>query len=430
LTRPLDQHLDADEIEALISAGVLGVASPRDSSGALRECERHLEACQAGLRTVQMHRSAQDRISGLAAAKSARGPDCLDERMWLNVAAGLEPKGATGKLLRHASECGHCGQLLEEAVKILAEDATPEEETMVANLPSAGAEWRQKIASTLADVGQRPERATSAWKALFVWPRLAFASVGIALLALAGWLTYRQLRPPSVDQLLAQAYTERRTMEVRIPGAKRAPIRVERSAPGSSFEKGNSLLKAEAMISDRLRQNANDPLWVEYKGRAELLDGSYDEAIKTLLRALESRPDSPELLTDLGTAYFLRGKSGDRPVDFSNAIESFGKALAKNPDSPIALFNRALACEELFLYTAAINDWEQYLRIDPHGEWSDEARERLAEVKEKQLRREKSMAEPLLTPLEIASGPDTTALAGWRLWDRAGGTKRNPPGAS
>ena len=190
-------------------------------------------ACEACLRTVQMHRSAQDRISGLAAAKSAKGPNCLDERVWLNVAAGLEPEGTTGELLRHASECGHCGQLLEQAVKILAEDATPEEEAMVANLPSASAEWRQKIASTLADVGRRPERerATAAWKALFVWPRLAFASVGLAVLALAGWFTYWQLRPPSVDKLLAQAYTERRTMEVQNSWSKACadPSRTKRS---------------------------------------------------------------------------------------------------------------------------------------------------------------------------------------------------------
>ncbi len=123
------------------------------------------------------------------------------------------------------------------------------------------------------------------------------------------------------------------------------------------------------MISDRLRQNANRSLWVEYKGRAELLDGSYDEAIKTLLRALESRPDSPELLTDLGTAYFLRGKSGDRPVDFSNAIEWFAiDHVAKSPELSNRAVQSSTGLPDFFSYTAAINDWEQYLRIDPHGE--------------------------------------------------------------
>ncbi len=91
-----------------------------------------------------------------------------------------------------------------------------------------------------------------------------------------------------------------------------------------------------------------------------MLNGNYDSAIKSLQRALETQPDSPGLLTDLGSAYFVRAESANRPIDYGNAIESFGKALAKSPDDPIALFNRALACERMFLYTQAVDDWEHY----------------------------------------------------------------------
>jgi tetratricopeptide (TPR) repeat protein len=117
---------------------------------------------------------------------------------------------------------------------------------------------------------------------------------------------------------------------------------------------------------------------------------------------MEAQPDSPSLLTDLGAAYFVRAESADRPIDYGNAIEAFGKALTKSPDDPIALFNRALACERMFLYTQAVDDWEHYLRIDPQGEWAEEARRQLQSIKDKVNAHNQSMAEPMLTPAQIS----------------------------
>ena len=208
----------------------------------------------------------------------------------------------------------------------------------------------------------------------------------------------RLLHGPSVDQLLATAYTERRTLEVRIPGAQHSPLRVERGATDSNLEKPASLLKAEALISEKLQKNPNDPTWLEARARADLLDGNYDSAVKTLLRARSASSDSAPLLTDLGSAYYMRGQSADRALDYGNAIEALGEALAKSPNDPIALFNRALACEQLFLYSQAVADWEHYLREDPDGEWAQEAREHLDTLKQKIEKRQQPHAGSLLPP--------------------------------
>jgi CHAT domain-containing protein len=210
------------------------------------------------------------------------------------------------------------------------------------------------------------------------------------------------LHPPSAEQLLAQAYTEHRTIEVRIPGANYAPMRVERSGGGSNLDKPAALLKAEALISENLQKHPADPAWLQARARADLLDGNYESAIKTLQRALEIQPDSPSLLADLGSAYFVRAETADRAIDYGNSIEELGKALAKAPDDPVALFNRALACERMFLYTQAVEDWEHYLRVDPQGDWAAEARKRLAALREKLKTHAEMLAEPLLTAKEIA----------------------------
>jgi CHAT domain-containing protein/tetratricopeptide (TPR) repeat protein len=411
LTRPLDKHLDSDELDRLVTLPGTSVSgSERLSEHALGEAQRHVESCQDCSRKLQMHKSVQSEILRMRAPNpSPPTPECVGDAEWLEVAAGLLPDAKTRELMKHAAQCGHCGPLLKKAAETLADETTPNEEIFLNSLSSARPAWRKNMAATLRDSvgaqgGNREKDGARWWQALLSWPRPAFALAGLAVAVIAGWAGLRMLHPPSVEQLLAQAYTEHRTLEVRIPGAKYAPMRVERAVAGSSLDKSPSLLKAEALIGENLRKNPNDSAWLQARARADLLDGNYDSAIKSLQRALETQPDAPSLLTDLGSAYFVRAEAADRPIDYGNAIESLSKALAKSPDDPVALFNRALASERMFIYTQAVDDWEHYLRVDTSGEWAEDARKRLADVKQKVEQHEKGQAEPLLSPAEIARG--------------------------
>ena len=415
MTRPLDRHLDGDEVDALVTSQATGVpVAGQLSEGAIREAQRHVEACQDCDRKVQMHRSVQKVISQRAMRdQKAKGPNCSDESEWVKVAAGLFEETEAKERMKHAVQCGHCGPLLKFAVKTLSDETTPDEEVALAKLGSAGSEWQAQMARTLRKAGesQRPQEPTlSFWKSLFYWPRPVFAAVVLAVLCAATWVGVRILHPPSAEQLLAQAYSERRTLEVRIPGAKYSPIQAQRGTERSDFDKPQSLLKAEDLIGENLRKNPNDPEWIQARARADLLNGNYDSAIKSLQRALETKRDSPSLLTDLGSAYFARAESADRPIDYGNAVEAFGKVLAKSPDDPIALFNRALACERSLLYTQAVDDWQHYLRIDPQGDWSNDARTHLTALQEKIKQHDKSENEPLLTPDEIATAGTVESL--------------------
>jgi CHAT domain-containing protein/tetratricopeptide (TPR) repeat protein len=407
LTRPSEKHLDDSEMDALVSPPKRAPGSGQISEPLLREARRHLDSCQDCSRKVQMHESVQGELSRLAKqGKVPPSPDCPGDVNWLEVAAGLLPETKTREFMQHASQCGHCGPLLRSAADALSDGATANEEELLAGLGSAQSQWQRNMAGELrkhVHARQRkPER--SGWQGLFSWPRPAFAVVAIAVAIAAGWLGLRLLIPPSAEQLLARAYAEHRTLEVRIPGAKYAPMRVERGTSASNLDKSPSLLKAEALIGENLSKHPNDPSWLQARARADLLDGNYESAITSLQRALEAEPDSPSLLTDLGSAYFLRAESADRPIDYGNAIESLGKVLSKDPDEPVALFNHALACGRMFLYTQAVNDWEHYLRVDPQSEWSDDARKHLAAIKQKLEQHEKTQAEPLLMPSEIARG--------------------------
>lgn len=429
MTRPFDKHLDSDELDMLATLQGTGVSdSDRLSELALREAQHHVQSCQGCSQKLQMHKFEQRQILQMRALnRTPPAPECMGDAEWLKVAAGLLPEAKTRELMKHAAQCGHCGPLLKNAAEALSDEATSGEEALLASLNSARPEWQKNMAATLRDdtgakdldrMRNRMRKKNARWwHGLFPWPRPAFALAGFAVAILAGYLGSRMLHPPSAEQLLAQAYTEHRTLEMRIQGARYAPLRVERSPGGSSLDKPAALLKAEVLIGENLKKNPNDTAWLQAKARADLLDGSYESAIQSLQHALETEPNSPGLLTDLASAYFQRAEGSDSAIDYGYAFEALGKALAKAPDDPVALFNRAIASERVFLYTQAVDDWEHYLRVEPNGEWSEDARKRLAVLREKLKTHEQSLAEPLLSPSDLVSVISPTEDVRWASVD-------------
>ena len=235
MTRPLDRHLDSDELDALVLSQVPGVSVTRRlSEDVLREVQRHVESCQDCDRKVQMHRSAQNAISlRVMSGQAAKGSSCWEQSEWVRFAAGLLEEGEAKERMNHAAQCGHCGPLLKAAVMSLSDEATPDEEHLLASLGSSQPLWQQKMAEALEkralDRDLR-EKMLPRWQGWLSWHRYGLPAVGFAVVLVAVWLGLHTFRAPSAQQLLAQAYTEHRTLEVRILGADYAPMRLERSA--------------------------------------------------------------------------------------------------------------------------------------------------------------------------------------------------------
>jgi CHAT domain-containing protein len=356
----------------------------------------------------------------LASLKSSRfmpsRADCPPDGQWFQLAAGILPPDRIQENMRHAANCDHCGPILRDALETFSEDASVEEERLLCELDCAQPSWQNKLARRLAAAPHNtglPSMVASSqtlrlssmadWKSLLANRRLVSAGVLAAVFALAVWFGIRAAMPPDVDQLLADAYTERRIMDCRVLGAKYAPLRVERGTTGSTVDQPQALLDANALISRSLRVHPDDPKWLQAKARADLLEFHYDPAIQTLQRVLDLQPDSPGLLIDLASAHYQRAEANDRPVDYGKAVEYLGRALAATPDDPVALFNRAIAEEKLHLYGPAIDDWQHYLGIDPTGPWANEARLRLADVQKKLTSKQSSLNNPLLNTRQISS---------------------------
>jgi CHAT domain-containing protein len=388
LTRPADKHLDNNELDALVS---LRTESFSDSTGiseqSMGEVRRHAESCPECSRIVQKHKSVQMEISGLHSPLAGKpGPDCQPGVDWVRVAAGIMPEPETRILMSHASQCDHCGPALRRAAEFLCDEATQEEERALGELRSKHPVWRNDLISKLGRHGlpkiDAGKGAAIRWKESALWIRvaLALASAIAFLLAIGGWRGLTFFRSPTAEQLLAQAYTEQRTLEMRIPGAKYAPMRVELGPGQSHADRPASLLRAEVMIADNLRSRPADARWLHAKGQAELLEGDFDPARKNLQLARKLSPNDEAIGVDLATAAFGIGNSGE-------ALNILRDLTTSNPRNSVAWFNLALTCEKMQLLTESINAWNSFLALDSKSLWADDARAKKRRVEMKVLGR-------------------------------------------
>jgi CHAT domain-containing protein len=244
-------------------------------------------------------------------------------------------------------------------------------------------------------------------------PGAAAAAVALALIgAAAWWITYRPSRElRKAAALLAEAYTRQRVFEQRLPASLYAPVRTGRREERSAFSRPIELLEAESRIAPHLAQNPDDAEWLRLRARAEMLDEDYDDAVSTLRRATDVQPNDSSLLGELGAAYALRAEGENREIDYGGAIDLFWRFLRTRPDAPLALFNRALVYEKMFLFDDARKDWEHYLRLDPVGGWADEARAHKQAIERKAEARDQA-----LKSLASASG-FLQAFKEGRAWD-------------
>jgi len=355
----------------------------------------------------------------LKPAESAeRQPNCPDSYVWHEIAAGLTPPVETLAFVEHASCCEHCGPLLRDAVVALSAlngETSEADRQHIASLRSASSEWQQTLAQRIATSPPpapdrtRDRKSAPWWQPWLTIPRLVLAGASFAaLIAASTWFSLRQ--QPTANQLLARAYTEQRTIELRLAGADYAPLRVSLGPAASFTGRPAALLKAEDLIAGQLPSHPDDANWLQAQAQADVLDGKYDAAAETLLRALELAPNSPALQIDLATAYFERAQSENKKDDFGTAYEYLSQALKTRPDDPVALFNRAIVAEHQHLYQQSLDDSERYLRLDSTSQWAEEARNRANAVRGK-LQEHSRNAGPLLNPVQIALLAHNASLA-------------------
>ena len=113
-------------------------------------------------------------------------------------------------------------------------------------------------------------------------------------------------------------------------------------------------------------------------GVSRLISGDLDTAITDLQHAVTAEPANATYLSDLAAALLTRGIRQQDPQDLQQALTRADEALARRPDTLDALFNRALALEQLGSEERRVPRGKRYLRVDATSAWAAEARQHLA----------------------------------------------------
>ncbi|HEX7137254.1 MAG TPA: tetratricopeptide repeat protein [Vicinamibacterales bacterium] len=85
--------------------------------------------------------------------------------------------------------------------------------------------------------------------------------------------------------------------------------------------------------------------------------------------------------SDLAAAEYAEAMRTGRATALPSALAAADRALARDPHSPEALFNRALILQHLNRNDEARRAWQRYLDVDAHSPWADEARAHRDEIR-------------------------------------------------
>ena len=439
--RPADEHLTPQEFEQLLFETADSKGNANRASA--QQAQQHLSGCAVCQSVAEKLNKIDSALRALGTNQGSskpptRGSECPADDAWVRLAAGVMAQEEMGPYVTHAAQCDWCGPLLKQAMEDLTQAVTAEEQDALQKLSSASPDWQREMAIKLAEASRKAASPASAGSAVlsdarekpskstkrsagFAWrPKLVWASAGLAIVTVAVWMGFRLTREPDVNQLLAQVYTEQRTIELRMPGAKYGPMRVERG--GGKRDLPAQFYTAQGIIKTELAKHPEDAAWLQAQARAHLLEWSYEKAIQELDDALMLKPNDPGLRIDKATALYQRAKRDGSQASFyyGEAIDDLGKVLKLNPDDRVALFNRAILYQESSIPDKAIDDLHHYLLLDPTGAWADEARGRLHKLENLVKDHEQAVKEPLVdapTFAALASVPTSAVELDRRIED-------------
>ena len=351
-----------------------------------------------------------------ASANDADGCPKPDE--WLPLLSGESQPADAAKLdalLAHAADCRNCATRL----RLLTAEATEEEAAELRNLPSATPEWKYKLAIELARTPRQGARRLEMVRAPKSYRPKAYLWTGSAIaasLAIAAVTFFWWQRANSPERLLAEAYTQSRSFELRMPGAGFATVTPQTHLRGAGGDhETSSLLDARARIGRQLENAPEDPHWLQLEARAETQEEKFDPAIEILDRLLATEPVTASLLLDDATAYFERGTSTGSENDRATALEYLRRADELAPGDTLVLFNEAVVMEDRGQTMNAVETWNRYLRFERDAKWQAEGRARLEALEQKlnQLKTHQSrMEQQLGSPQAMrALAADPGALA-------------------
>ena len=310
------------------------------------------------------------------------GPNlaCPSPERYMDVALGTGGVEQSYALLEHAASCSECAGVLASSLRALEGNPSAEESAALAELAEQRV-WLERMAEALSATPAR-KRPLAVMETIRYggrrWRWLA-AAAAAALVAAAGAGIMWQRHATAPENLLAKAYQQSRTLELRIPEAGFANLAAGTHTRGAAGDyEPAPLLEARAGLARKLQTSPEDARLLELQARADVLAEHYDRAVDVLDRLLAAGPVTAELLTDGAMAYYQRGLVSNRELDRSTALDYLRRADEIAPTDPVVLFNEAVVMEDRGQMMNAVEVWNRYLTVERDGAWAREGKRKLA----------------------------------------------------
>jgi cytochrome c-type biogenesis protein CcmH/NrfG len=141
-------------------------------------------------------------------------------------------------------------------------------------------------------------------------------------------------------------------------------------APGGGPEIQGQIASLQSVVA---RDPKNVQAWVQL-GNAYFDTGQPQKSVEAYDRALELRPNDPDVLTDQGVMYRALGR-------YDKAIANFEKANRANPSHVQSLFNLGIVySSDLKQNDKAIAAWNKVLQVAPASPQAVQAKQLIAEI--------------------------------------------------
>jgi tetratricopeptide (TPR) repeat protein len=356
--------------------------------------DQHLDDCSSCRSRVLDFQRTRFALLPNQKVNTVPSSNCPSEDDLRNLAAGLYPDPKAAQLKAHSATCGHCGPLLQEYTEDFSDESSPDEQAFLNQLRTASPEFREQKARKMFEQEIPPKNLvipepvpSTDWRRFFSrkWILIPATAV-IVLIAVGIWYLQRDT-PEKAEKLLAQASSDRRTLEMRFPGAAYSSYEQTLSGDSESLlNSPDSLRQAANLINSQLKKNPEEPHWLLLSARLNLLDWRYKPAL-----AILDKIDDPKIIGSadmrMTRALALYEQAQWEPErkdqSYGEIINLLGKTLQSAPDDTTALFNRALACEKIHAYECAAADFRHFLEHDAGTGWGAEASDHLKKIEEK-----------------------------------------------
>ena len=219
---------------------------------------------------------------------------------------------------------------------------------------------------------------------MFIKPQFLYAVmtvfiVGLGLLAGFWILNFNDSKNSLAE--LKSLHQNERPVEARIVGFDYSPLIVLRGTKDNTENELRRRKIEKDLLADSEQHETAKSL--NAIGVFYLTEKKFDEAIGQLEKGIVKYPNDVDLRSNLGAAYLEKAKlqNDDKKADILNkSLAELKKAIELDNTNLEAIFNKALALQEMNRSEEAVQAWKDYLQNDSDSKWADEARRHLSRL--------------------------------------------------